>query len=333
MRNSCRLALAAMCVLGMLAATAAFAADKMEQTGKGLTIYFDVGGAVGEPYATVVQNGAAQAAADLGCEVKFVYSDWDPQVMVENFKKSLAAKPDGIVVMGHPGDDAYAPLINEAIAKGIVVTATDTELPGLTAANQSKGFGYAGVDNKARGIALASEAIRRFGLAKGDKALVWGLKSKPTRGLSTVGIIETLEKAGLTVGYMEITPEIDKDASLGAPLMTAALAANPDTKVVFMDHGALTGQLENFFRAAGVAPDKIIGCGFSLSPATAAAIKSGYVDLVGDGQPFLQGYLPVLQIALTKKFGFSGLIIETGAGFVHKDNIDFIAPLAKQGLR
>ena len=71
----------------------------------------------------------------------------------------------------------------------------------------------------------------------------------------------------------------------------------------------------------------------TTSPATAAAIKSGYVDLVGDGQPFLQGYLPVMQIVLSKKYGFSGLNIETGAGFVHKGNIDLIAPLAKKGLR
>jgi simple sugar transport system substrate-binding protein len=332
MRNGLRFLLFA-CVMALALPSVSMADQKHQQSGKDINIVFDAGGAVGEPYATVVQHGAEQAAADLGCSVKFVYSDWDPQLMVENFKKSLASKPDGIVVMGHPGDDAYAPLIDEAVKKGVIVTATDTELPKLTENYQSKGFGYAGVDNKARGIALASEALRRFNFKKGDKVLVWGLKSKPTRGQSTIGIIETLEKAGLVVGYMEITPEIDKDASLGAPLLTAYLAANPDTKAVFMDHGALTGQLENFFRAAGLPPGKVIGCGFSLSPATAAAIKSGYVSLVGDGQPFLQGYLPVLQIVLTKKYGFSGLVVETGAGFVHKDNIDFIAPLAQKGLR
>lgn len=332
MKNTIRIVLMS-CMLLFSIPSFLWAAQPSEPSGKGMRIIFDAGGAVGEPYATVVQHGAEQAAADLGCSVKFVYSDWDPQLMLENFKKSLASKPDGLVIMGHPGDDAYASLIDEAVKQGVLVTATDTELPKLTEKYQSKGFGYSGVDNKARGVALASEALRRFALKKGDKALVWGLKSKPTRGQSTLGIIETLEKAGLTVAYMEITPEIDKDASLGAPLMTAALAAAPDTKAVFMDHGALTGQLENFFRAAGLPPGKVIGCGFSLSPATAAAIKSGYVSLVGDGQPFLQGYLPVLQIVLSKKYGFSGLVVETGAGFVHKDNIDMIAPLAQKGLR
>jgi len=171
------------------AAGTALAAEKPEQSGKGMTIYFDTGGPVGGTYNTIVQNGAAQAAADLGCNVEFMYSDWSPRLMIENFKKALAASPDGIVVMGHPGDDAFAPFIKEAEDKGIIVTASDTELPRLMELYQSRGFGYAGVDNAARGRILATEAVNRFGLEKGDKALVWGLKSQPTRGLSTVGII------------------------------------------------------------------------------------------------------------------------------------------------
>ena len=202
MKHSLRKTLAAG-ALALIACSASWAAGPLPQSGKGMTIYFDVGGAVGESYATVVQNGAAQAAADMGVNVKFVYSDWNPQTMLENFKKSMAAKPDGIVVMGHPGDDAYAKLVDEAESKGIIVTATDTELAKLQATYQSKGFGYSGVENKARGVALASEALRRFKFAKGDEALVWGLKSQPTRGLSTVGIIETLEKAGLKVADLD----------------------------------------------------------------------------------------------------------------------------------
>jgi simple sugar transport system substrate-binding protein len=317
----------------LLISSTVFAGTALEQSGKGIKIWFDTGGPVGGPYGTIVQNGAKQAAVDLGCKIEFMYSDWNPEKMIDNFKKALAAKPDGIVVMGHPGDDTYAPFIKEAEKSGIIVTASDTELPELMTKYQASGFGYAGVNNYARGKALATEAVNRFELKKGDKALVWGLKSQPTRGLSSKALVETLEAAGLKVDYMEITPEIDKDASLGTPVITAYLSSNTDCKIVIMDHGALTAQLENFFRAANVKPDEIIGAGFSLSPATASAIKSGYVDLVGDGQPYLQGYLPVLQIVMTKRFGFSGLEIETGGGFVHAGNIDLIAPLAKNGIR
>jgi simple sugar transport system substrate-binding protein len=43
--------------------------------------------------------------------------------------------------------------------------------------------------------------------------------------------------------------------------------------------------------------------------------------------------LPILQIALTKVYGFSGLHIDTGAGFVDKSNVDFVAPLAQKNIR
>ncbi len=330
--RKCTLLLFAL-VMGVAFSGNAMASGDLSQSGKGIKVWFDTGGPVGGTYNTILQNGAKQACIDLGCEIEYLYSDWSAQKMIENFKKSLAATPDGIVVIGVPGDDSFAPFIAEAEEKGIIVTSTDTELPGLQQKYQASGFGYTGVDNYARGESLATEAVSRFGLKKGDRAMVWGLKSLPTRGRSSLALIETLEKNGLTVDYMEITPEIDKDASLGSPILTAYLSANPDCKLVIADHGALTAQLENFFRAAGIGADEIIGAGFSLSPATASAIKSGYVDLVGDGQPYLQGYLPVLQIVMTKRFGFSGLQINTGAGFVHAGNIDLIAPLAKKGLR
>jgi hypothetical protein len=36
---------------------------------------------------------------------------------------------------------------------------------------------------------------------------------------------------------------------------------------------------------------------------------------------------------LTKKFGFSGLHVDTGAGFLTSDNVDPLAALTKAGIR
>lgn len=310
----------------------ASAAD-MPKTGSGMHIWFDTGGPVGGTYNTVVINGAKSAANDIGAKITFVYSDWSPEKMIENFKKAIAEKPTGIVVMGHPGDAAYAPFIDEARKKGIRVTCVDTQLPKIQAKYQAQGFGYIGPDNYSQGQSMARECLQRFGLKKGDRAFVWGLKRLPTRGRRAIGILEVLEKAGVVVDYLEISPEIDKDPSLGAPLITGYLSAHPDCKLMIVDHGALTAQMENFLRAAGAKPNSINVAGFSLSPATATAIKNGYVDLVGDAQPFLLGYFSVVQIALTQKYGFSGLNIDTGGGFIGADNLSLIEPLAKKGLR
>ena len=63
----------------------------------------------------MLQNGAQQAADDLGIEIKFVYSDWNAEKMITNFRQGMATNPDGMVVIGAPGDDAYMPLIGEPL--------------------------------------------------------------------------------------------------------------------------------------------------------------------------------------------------------------------------
>ncbi|RJQ51581.1 MAG: hypothetical protein C4530_19910 [Desulfobacteraceae bacterium] len=320
--------------LGILLSTPSFGAGpNLTPSGKGITIWFDTGGPAGGPYNTIVQNGAAQAAADMGCDVKCLYSDWNPEKMIENFKTALAARPDGIVVMGHPGDDAYAPFIKEAVDAGILVTCVDTDLPKTREKYKSKGFGSIGTDPEVMGATLAKEALIRSGVKKGERAFIWGLKRLEERGRRARAMIRTLEKAGLVVDYIEISPEVDKDTAMGTPIITGYLAGHPDCKMMLIDHGALTSQMENFLKAAGIKPDEIFVGGFSLSPATATAIENGYVDLVSEMQPYLLGYLSVAQIVLTKKYGFTGLTIDTGGGLVNKDNIGLIAPLAKKGIR
>ena len=86
-------------------------------------------------------------------------------------------------------------------------------------------------------------------------------------------------------------------------------------------------------KAARKNPGDIYIAGFDLSPPTAKGIKEGYINAVLDQQPFLQGYLPIVQIYLTKRFGFSGLNIDTGAAIIDKSNIDLVAPLAEKGIR
>ncbi len=315
-----------------LMAGAAFASD-LEPSGKGMRVWFDAGGSAGEPYSTILINGAKQAAADLGVELTIVYSDWNAEKMLENFKNGLAAKPTGYVVIGVPGDDGYGPLVDEAFADGMIVTAVDTELPRLQAKYQSRGFGYIGPDGWKQGEEMAKEILRRKEFKQGDRAFVWGLKRLESRGRRARAMLEVFEKAGLTVDYLEISDEVNKDAALGAPVLAGYLAANPDCKLIVLDHGALTGQTANFLRGAGLRPGDVYATGFSLNPATAASIESGYLNLVSEAQPYLMGYLGVLQIVQTAKYGFGGLVVDTGGGYVSNENIGTIAPLAKKGIR
>ncbi len=309
-----------------LLASTIFASDKVK-------IYFDAGGSVGGSYANIVVTGAKMAAKDLDVDLKIYYSDWSSSKMINNFNKAIASDVDGVAIMGHPGDDAYSLLVKKAIDEGILVTTLDTPLPQLQAKYTANGFGYVGTDNYTSGIALAKEAVLRNKLKKGDIAMVWGLLSQPTRGLRAKGMIEELKRHGIKVNYIEISNEINKDPVLGASVFTSYITKNPKTKLILVDHGGLTAQMENFSKIANISADDYYIAGYSLSPATTHAVKNNYVDLVGDGQPFLQGYFSVVQLALSKKYGFSGLNIDTGAGFIDNKNISIIEPLAKKSIR
>lgn len=299
----------------------------------GTDIVFFPGGSPGGPFATVVYNGAVQAAADLGANMETVWSDWNPEKMITQFSEAVATSPDGIAVMGHPGDDAFAPLVDDAEAQGIIVTSMNTQLASLQAKYSSAGFGYVGAILYDAGYALGAESVNRFGLQAGDQAFVWGLLAQAGRGERTQGVVDALEAAGLEVIYQEIDDATNADAAAGVPTFVGVMSSNPDIKLVVTDHGALTATLETFLSSAGYGPDDVYAVGFDLSTATVEAVRSGYTDLVIDQQQWLQGYLSVVQICLTNNFAFTGLHIDTGAGFLHAGNVELLAALVDQQIR
>jgi simple sugar transport system substrate-binding protein len=300
---------------------------------KGVNIVFFPGGSPGGPFESVVYAGALQASADLGPTTQYVWSDWDVNKMVTQLDSAQATHPDGIAIMGHPGDDAYKAEIDKAEKAGIIITAQNVPLPANEAAYKSNGFGYVGAELLSQGMAVGNEAIKEFGLKSGDRVMVWGLLSQPGRGQRTKGVEDALKAAGVVVDDLEINDATNKDPAAGIPIFTAYVSAHPDVKAVITDHGNLTASLPNLLQAAGKKPGEIKAAGFDLSTATVKGIQDGWIGFVNDQQEWLQGYLPILQICLSKKYGFTGLHIDTGAGFVTKDTIDMVAALAQQGIR
>jgi len=299
----------------------------------GTKIVFFPGGTPGGGFEQVVYNGAVQAAADTGADVQYVWSDWDPAKMITQFTQAVATKPNGIAVMGHPGDTAFDPLIDDAESQGIIVTSMNTQLPLAQAKYGAKGFGYAGAILYSAGYSLGQEAVAESGLKAGDTAFLWGLLAQAGRGERTKGVKDALEKAGLKVVYQEIDDATNANASAGVPVFTGIMSAHPEIKMVITDHGNLTGTIQTFLEAANKKPGDIFAAGFDASGNAVEAIQGGWLQLVIDQQQYLQGYFGVLQICLTHVYGFAGLQEDTGAGFVNKNNVDALATLVKRGIR
>jgi len=301
-------------ILSLTVLTIAFGEEKWASDVK---IRFFVGGDPGDAFASIVYKGALAAAQDTGATVEYVFSGWNVNKMMDQLSEAIAAKPDGIAMMGHPGDDALMPLAKKASEAGIAMMYQNVDVPLVRA---KYGSGYVGAILEAQGRALGEEAVRLLGLLPGDKAIVWGAWGQPGRDIREESTALALEKAGLIVKRIIAPPEASADPSLLIDSFTAAFLSEPKTKLVVYSGGQLLGAAEMYMKAIGKKPGEVYNIGFDTSPAVIDAFDKGYVQLTSDQQPFLQGYLPVLSLCLTKVYGFGPMSNDTGAGFVDMSN-------------
>jgi simple sugar transport system substrate-binding protein len=307
-------------------------AAAQEPPGAGLVMYMQMGGNPGDGATLARQTGAAQAAAALGVELHEQFSAWAPETMINQFKEAMAANPNCIEIMGHPGSAAFRDLVAQAVGQGIVVTVGNSPMTDLQTEFGAQGTGYAGVDLYAGGK-LTAEAMLAQGLAAGDEAMVYGVFSQAERGQSEKGLADTLEEAGLVVDRLEITQDVNSDTSLAIPVLVAYIQSHPDLKAIGTQHGSITGQMGQVMQQAGKQPGEIVIGGIDLAPATIDGLKSGYISATLDQLLYLQGFMPVVQCVMTAKYKMPGLSLNTGAGTVTPETIGGLEELIDAGIR
>jgi simple sugar transport system substrate-binding protein len=331
MTNWRAVTLAAALPMAALAMAAPAAAE--DALGAGMTIYMQMGGNPGDGATLPRTNGARAAAAAFGAKLVEQYSGWQPETMLNQFREALAADPACIGIMGHPGSGAFADLVAEAEGRGIVVTSGNAPLTELFDKYQAEGFGYAGVELYKGGWLTGKKMVEVGKLKAGDQALEYGLLSQAERGQSDRGLKEALEDSGLKVDYLEISPEVNNDSSLAVPILTSYIESHPDVKAIGTQHGNVTSFVPKALEAAGKKPGDVTVGGIDLVPATIDGLKDGYITVVLDQQLYLQGFLPVTQCVLSKKYGLTGLSINTGSGVVTPQTINALVPLIDAGIR
>jgi simple sugar transport system substrate-binding protein len=330
----------------LVATQAAYATDPTPKWCEGVNIAAFAGGfSGGDWFAKAFVSGFHQAELDLGPSVYVYYSQWNPKAMLAQLGEAIDNKVDGVAFMGISGDAASDDLIDKAFAQGTVVTTLNVALPDAEKKHSSQGMGYVGPSNSASGAALANEAVKRAGLKVGDSVFVWGSQDAGGDAAQrTIGLIDAFEKAGAKVIYRDVAKLFvpDKDvvtpgagSSLSpAPTFVDVMGANPGVKVVALAiHPGGMFSADALARAASLKPGQVFFAAYDMSHDALRAMKSGYLNLVLDDQPYLQGYLPILNICLTKKFGFSGLDVNTGGTFIDSSNVEAITPLVEDSIR
>jgi len=293
-------------------------------------MHFYAGGPEAGGFAGIVAAGAMNAIRDTGADAEIIYSEWDFEKMVRQLRESIGLGVDAIGMMGHPGDDALMPLAKQAAEKGILMTYQNVDPAGVRA---RFGGGYVGANLATQGKALAREAIRQFGLKAGDHAIVMVPIGDYARAQREDGARIIFEEHGMTVTVVDGNPAYASDPNTVIPIFTAALSANPTTKIIVHPGSDIMNVAEGIAKAAGYGPNEILQIGFDTSPQIMTAFEKGYVHLTSDQQPFLQGYLPVLSLCQTAVLGTGAINQDTGAGFVDTNNYKAVKSLADAGLR
>ena len=317
--------LAGLAMSALLAVPGAMAADAVDS---GMTIYFQMGGNPGDTATLARELGARDAARVLKVNLIEQHAGWDPQKMLTQASEAIAAQPDAMVVMGHPGTPAMKPLLDQAKAAGIVVVVNNNELPGT-------GLSYFGLNNYQAGRNLAQLTIDNGGLKEGDKVLVYGAFIEGAAGYDVgKGTTEVLTENKIAFTSLQWSQDAVLDPALSVPVLVAYLESNPDTKAIIVPgHGGITAVLDKVLKQAGKQPGEVITSGFDISSAAIQGVKDGYITVVLDQQPYLQGFMPVVAAVLEKKYGIQGLQLNTGSGYLTKANVDALEALVKDGIR
>jgi len=315
-------------IIALCIALSGIACEAAGKHFEGIRIRYFVGGDPGCPFGSVVYKGALAAQEDLGCKVDFVFSGWNSDKMVAQFRDAIAARPDGIAMMGHPGYDALKDLVDEAYERGILVTFQNVDV--VESREKYVYAGYVGQRLYESGYNLGKEAVKRFGLEKGDRAAIEGPWEQPYRTFREKGVAEALEEAGLIVDRISRVHEWTMNPTLMVPTFSGYILSHPDVKLI--EAQALRGA-KLVMEAVGKKPGEIKWIGFDIDPGIIDGFEEGYIQLTLDQQPFLQGYLPILNLCMAIKYGFSGLFIDTAGSYIDETNYKVVAELAAEGYR
>lgn len=275
--------------------------------------------AAGDSFWDVVKNGAEAAGKQYGVTVRYQGDD-DPARQSQLIDQAVSEKVDGIVVsMANP--DALKESIGKAVAAEIPVVTINS------GADSSKEFGaltHVGQSEDVAGRG-AGEQLKAAGVTK----LLCVIHEAGNVGLDQrcKGAEETL---GGTVERLQVNVSnlADVTSKVAAKLQTdqqvnGVLALNPAVAVAARD------AIKDAGSQARLAT-------FDLSADVVSAINDGEILFAVDQQQYLQGYLPITFLTLYKSnlntVG-GGLPVNTGPGFVTKDNAAQVAELAEAGTR
>jgi simple sugar transport system substrate-binding protein len=264
------------------------------------------------PFFTPTQSGAADACKLLGCSYQWTGSqNSNVGEMVSAMNSAVSAGVDGIGVC----------LVDLHAFNGPTTKALDAKIPVVAYNADAAGnarLAYIGQDLFVSGQEMGQHIAQL--VPSGDVALFIATPGSLNIQPRIDGAKATLKtKSGINVHVVTTGAQTPQELSV----IDSYATAHPNTKGYFAVDAGSTQSLAQVIKKHNLRGQGVKGGGYDLTPITQQLLAAGQIDFTIDQQPYLQGFLPILELYMYQATQtLTGMAdVNTGLKFLDKTTV------------
>jgi simple sugar transport system substrate-binding protein len=265
------------------------------------------------PFFVPTQYGAADACKLLGCSYSWTGSESsNVNQMVNAMNTAITSGVNGIAVALIDLHAFNAPT-EAALKAGIPVVAYNADAP------TNKRLSYIGQDLERAGEEMGERIVAAVG--SGDVALFIATPGSANLQPRIEGALKAIKASGKPITPHTVATGAAVPGELSA--IEAYWVGHPNTKGMYAVDGGSTESLARVMQKLGLPAKGIKAGGFDLTEGTQKLLQEGNIEFTIDQQPYLQGFLPALQLF---QWHVSGSLTgpaetDTGLKFLNKETV------------
>jgi simple sugar transport system substrate-binding protein len=263
------------------------------------------------PFFVPTKYGAEDACKLLGCSYQWTGSETsNVNEMVNAFNSAVTGGADGIAI-ALVDDKAFNSPTDAALKAKIPVVAYNADAAG------NNRLAYIGQDLFVSGQEMGKHIIDLVG--QGDVALFIATPGSANIQPRIDGAKATLKNSPVKFDVVATGAAVPAELSA----IEAYVTGHSSVKGLFAVDAGSTQSLAQTIQKHNLRAKGVKGGGYDLTPITQKLLADDQIDFTIDQQPYLQGFLPVLELYMNKvSEGLSGIAdINTGLKFLDKTTV------------
>ena len=265
------------------------------------------------PFFVPTKYGAEDACKLLGCSYQWTGSESsNVGEMVNAVNSAISSKADGIAVSLVDRKAFNAP-VQKALNAKIPVVGYNADAEG------NPRLAYIGQDLFVSGQEMGKRIVDLVG--SGDVALFIATPGSLNIQPRIDGAIDSIKKSGKGIQYHTVATgaEVPKELST----IDAYWVGHKNTKGMFAVDAGSTQSTAQVIKKYSLRDKGVKGGGYDLLNPTIQLLEAGQIDFTIDQQPYLQGFLPVLELFMYKASEtLTGVAdVNTGLKFLTKETV------------